>query len=354
MQQCKLCRVFFLLHSDPSLPSVVHVGSRSSELAMIQTRTIIAALQKLYPTITFDIVTMKTIGDKILDKALPKIGQTNLFTKELEVALAAKEIDMITHSLKDLPTSLPPGMTISVMYKRDKPTDALVLHPKHNGLKIDTLPKGSVIGTSSLRRIAFLKRAFPDLIFQNIRGNLNTRLRKLDEGDGDLKYDAIVLATAGLERMGWESRLSQELDTDVCMYAVGQGAIAVETRSDDDVMNKLLSPLNDLDTLICCTAERALLHTLGGGCSVPVGTYCSIDTGNFSMVFEGAVLSLDGKERVKDSITTVLPHDYKEQSISELSYIADKAGCDLAERLLGNGAGPVLAKAKKEMEADTQ
>ena len=166
---------------------------------MIQTRTIIAALQKLYPNIKFEITTMKTIGDNILDKPLPNIGQTNLFTKELEVALAAKEVDMIVHSLKDLPTTLPPGMTVSVIYKRDNPTDALVLHPKHNGLQIQTLPKGSVIGTSSLRRIAQLKRNFPDLEFKTVRGNLNTRLKKLDQSG---EYDALVLATAGLERMG--------------------------------------------------------------------------------------------------------------------------------------------------------
>lgn len=145
------------------------------------------------------ITTMKTIGDNILDKPLPNIGQTNLFTKELEVALAAKEVDMIVHSLKDLPTTLPPGMTVSVIYKRDNPTDALVLHPKHNGLQIQTLPKGSVIGTSSLRRIAQLKRNFPDLEFKTVRGNLNTRLKKLDQSG---EYDALVLATAGLERMG--------------------------------------------------------------------------------------------------------------------------------------------------------
>ena len=330
---------------------MVRVGSRSSELAMIQTRTIISALSNLYPEIKFEVITMKTIGDKILDKALPKIGQTNLFTKELEVALAAKQIDMITHSLKDLPTTLPSGMTISVIYKRDNPTDALVLHPKHKGLTIDSLPKSSVIGTSSLRRIAFLKRNYPDLLFQDVRGNLNTRLRKLDEGDGEIKYDAIVLATAGLERMGWQSRLSHELDTNVCMYAVGQGALAVETRSDDDVINKLLTPLNDPDTVVCCTAERALLRTLGGGCSVPVGTCSRIDPSDHTLVIDGAVLSLDGKDLVKDSVSSALPSNFRDLSVSELCGMADKAGCDLAERLLANGAGPVLAKAKKEMES---
>lgn len=333
-----------------TVPSVIRVGSRSSELAMIQTRTIISALSTLYPTVKFEVITMKTIGDKILDKALPKIGQTNLFTKELEIALAAKQIDMITHSLKDLPTSLPPNMMISVLYKRDSPTDAVVLHPKHKGLSIDKLPKGSVIGTSSLRRIAFLKRKYPDLNFQDIRGNLNTRLRKLDEGDGDIAYDAIVLATAGLVRMGWQNRLSHELDTSVCMYAVGQGALAVETRSDDDVINKLLSHLNDPHTVVCCTAERALLRSLGGGCSVPVGTCSTIDPVEHTLCIEGAVLSLDGQDLVKDTVKFVLPSDYKELSFSALSDIVDKVGCDLAVKLQEKGAGPVLAKAKEQME----
>ena len=318
---------------------------------MIQTRTIVAALQALYPEVKFEITTMKTIGDKILDKALPKIGQTNLFTKELEVALAANEIDMITHSLKDLPTTLPTGMTISVIYKRDKPTDALVLHPKHKGLSIETLPSGSVIGTSSLRRIAQLKQNFPSLVYRDVRGNLNTRLRKLDEGDGDIHYDALVLATAGLERMGWNERLSQELDPSKCMYAVGQGALAVESRTDDSRINQLLRPLNDTDTFITCTAERAFLRTLGGGCSVPVGIHSNLapSTGKFGMT--GAVFSLDGSEVVKDTLEVALPTDYAQQSLQDWVTFADKFGCDLAQCLLDKGAGPILEKTKQEMEA---
>lgn len=333
---------------DP-LPSVVRVGSRSSELALIQTRTITDALEKLYPQITFEIVTMKTIGDKILDKALPSIGQTNLFTKELEVALSVKEVDMITHSLKDLPTTLPPGMTISVMHKRGNSTDALVLHPKHSGLQIQTLPKEGVIGTSSLRRIAQLKRHFPDLLFKTVRGNLNTRLKKLDESG---EYDALVLATVGLERMGWHGRISQELDQSVCMYAVGQGAIAVETRSDDTAINKLLLPLNDLDTVICCTAERSFLHCLGGGCSVPVGVYSAVENG--SLRIEGAVFSLDGKEMVEDAITVRLPDGYSSLSLLDCSTFAEKVGRDLGGSVLDKGAGPILTRAKEEVQSAQQ
>ena len=326
------------------------MGSRSSELAMIQTRTIVSALQNLYPDIKFEITTMKTIGDKILDKALPKIGQTNLFTKELELALAANQIDMITHSLKDLPTSLPPGMTISVIYKRDNPTDALVLHPKHKSCTLDTLPQGCVIGTSSLRRIAQLKQNYPSLVYKDVRGNLNTRLRKLDEGDGEISYDALVLATAGLERMKWGERISQELDPAVCMYAVGQGALAVETRDDDARINKLLRPLNDPDTFITCTAERAFLHTLGGGCSVPVGVHSSLTPNTGKMRIIGAVFSLDGSEMVKDTLERDLPVNYTEQSLEDWVAFGDKFGCELAGSLLAKGAGPILEKAKREME----
>ena len=315
---------------------------------MAQSKTIMAALEKLHPEIKFEIVTMKTIGDKILDKPLPNIGQTNLFTKELELALSSNEVDMIVHSLKDLPTTLPPGMTISVIYTRDSPTDALILHPKHKGLQIHSLPRGSVIGTSSLRRVAQLKKHFPELVFKSVRGNLNTRLRKLDESG---EYDALVLATAGLQRLGWHDRISQELDHSICMYAVGQGALAVETRESDEALNKLLLPLNDPETVFCCVAEREFLHTLGGGCSVPVGVYTTIENGAFRV--EGAVFSLDGREMVKDVIVVELPRDYRSLALPECHALMEKVGCDLARLLLDKGAAPILIKAKEEVEANT-
>lgn len=328
---------------------MVRIGSRSSELAMIQTRTIMGALQALHPNLTFKVVTMKTIGDKILDTALPKIGQTNLFTKELETALAANEIDMITHSLKDLPTTLPPGMGIAVIYKRDNPTDCLVLHPKHSGLQIETLPSGSIIGTSSLRRVAQLKRNFPGFRYESVRGNLNTRLKKLDEGSGGVAYDALVLATAGLERMGWGERLSQELNKSACMYAVGQGALAVETRVDDQRINKLLAPLNDPDTYISCSAERAFLHTLEGGCSVPVGVHSTIDDSTTKcLTMEGAVFSLDGSEKVGGVESLVLPENYRDLSLTEWGEMAKTMGERLARKLLTRGAGRILEQAKKD------
>lgn len=299
---------------------------------------------------------MKTIGDKILDIALPTIGQTNLFTKELETALEANQVDMIVHSLKDLPTVLPPGMGLSVIYERDSPTDALILHPKHKGLKIETLPNGSIVGTSSLRRTAQLKRNFPGLIFQSVRGNLNTRLRKLDEGCGEggdgRKYDALVLATAGLVRMGWQERLDQELDSSVCMYAVGQGALAVETRVEDKRVNQLLFPLNHPQSFICCTAERAFLHKLEGGCSVPVGV-CSRLSPDGVLTLDGAVFSLDGKERVGGRDTCTFPEGYAQMSMMEWTRLASGIGEALAGSLLDQGAKKILEEARKEVVSVT-
>lgn len=339
-------------HDTSAGAEVIRIGSRSSELALIQAKTVQTALQDLYPLISFEIHTMKTIGDKILDTALPKIGQTNLFTKELETALETGQVDMIVHSLKDLPTTLPPGMGISVIYKRDSPTDAVVLHPRYKGLKIETLPSGSIVGTSSLRRTAQLRRNYPGLIFQSVRGNLNTRLRKLDEGCGEggdgMKYDALVLATAGLVRMGWQERLDQELDSSACMYAVGQGALAVETREEDTRVNQLLLPLNHPESFICCTAERAFLHKLEGGCSVPVGV-CSGISPDGVLTLDGAVFSLDGKKKVGGVEMHPLPKDYAQMSMIEWIRLASGVGEALAGCLLDQGAGRILKEAKEEV-----
>ena len=326
---------------------VVRVGSRSSELAMVQSRTIVGALKKLHPAVQCEITTMKTIGDKILDKPLPNIGQTNLFTKELETALAAGQIDLIVHSLKDLPTTVAPEMMISVIYKRDKASDAVVLHPRHSGKKLQELPEGSMVGTSSLRRVAQLKRTCPGLNFMSVRGNLNTRLRKLDDGE---EYDALVLATAGLERLGWHHRIDQELDSSECMYAVGQGALAVETRADDDATNALLEPLNDLESVLCCSAERSFLHTLGGGCSVPVGVFSEVRAEE--LFLEGAVFSLDGSEMIKSSANARLPAGYAEKAVGDWLSQGDQLGKELGDELLAKGASKILARAKEENEAN--
>ncbi|KAL9965121.1 hypothetical protein ACROYT_G028875 [Oculina patagonica] len=346
--------------ADPG--KIVKVGSRKSQLALIQTNVIVEELKKTFSDISFEIVSMSTVGDNVLDKALPKIGERSLFTKELEVALANKSVDLVVHSLKDLPSTLPPGMLIGAVFRRDSPYDVVVFHPKHKGSTLATLPKGSVIGTSSLRRSAQLQKAFAHLIIEDVRGNLNTRLSKLDAGD---KYDALILAAAGMERMGWAERIEQVLSADECLYAVGQGALAVEVRLDDKETIELVSKLIDNHTSLCCAAERNFLRTLEGGCSVPIGVTSSLD-GN-QMTITGAVFSLDGKECIKETVTGILPDPavqdggcphavltessiYVPEGLRDALVAAEKLGDQLARALIDKGAVEVLRKAREEKD----
>lgn len=341
----------------------IKVGSRKSQLALIQTKHVIKKLEDLYPTKKFEIVTMMTIGDQILDKPLPKIGEKSLFTKELETALELGSVDFLVHSLKDMPTDLPEGMVIGAVLEREDPRDVVITNSKHKGKTLRTLPKGSVIGTSSLRRTAQLQRNYPELEVKNIRGNLNTRLRKLDE---DNQYDAIVLAKAGVDRMGWSEKISQILDTDDMMYAVGQGALAVECREGDVETLAMLDAISDAQTLVRIVAERCFLNKLGGGCSAPVAV-CSHAQAR-TLRLSGAVWSLDGSQTVKHSATCTLSNDedddepprkcqHKEQRLycglstkslspEDLSS-AEKVGCDLASILIKQGALDIMNEAKK-------
>ncbi|XP_071484156.1 porphobilinogen deaminase-like [Diadema antillarum] len=384
---------------------VVRIGSRKSELAMIQTNLVVESLQKIHPDIEFKIVTMETIGDRIQDKPLSSIGESNLFTKELEKALALNEVDMIVHSLKDMPTRLPTDMAIGAISEREDPHDALVLHKKHTGVSIETLPEGSVIGTSSVRRVAQLKRKFPHLVFKRccilslhrllraveaikiqyakdsqilcqvgkhkhpiymaVRGNLNTRLRKLDE---DKVYDGLILAVAGLLRMGWEHRISQILSPEICKYSVSQGALGVEIKTRNRHMQQVLSSLNHPQTLLRCVAERALLKTLEGGCSAPVAVHTDVNDGE--LMLTAAVLSLDGSELREEKMTVKLPqdltqeHSFDSESNAESQLYssvvaprisqhamqeAEALGIRLAKALFDKGAGPILQAAKDEI-----
>ena len=326
--------------------TVVKVGSRSSELAMVQTKSVVAALEKAHPSVKFVIITMETIGDKVQDRALQKIGETNLFTKELEKALAVGEVDLLVHSLKDVPTTLPEGMILAAICKREDPSDAVVLHPKWQGKTLKDLPVGSVIGTSSLRRIAQLRSNHQGFEFTTVRGNLNTRLRKLDNED---KYDALVLATAGLERLGWTHRISHHLDKSECMYAVGQGALTVETRSDDTQIISLVECLNDKPTLVLCSVERACLFSLGGGCSVPVGVESTYDPTNGTISVECVVCSLDGSKRVFHSIEKPLSN-LMGLSLEECRSTGEALGAELGKCLMSKGADTILADIKQVLE----
>ncbi|KAK7156422.1 hypothetical protein R3I94_006473 [Phoxinus phoxinus] len=353
-----------LQDGDGRVSRVIRVGTRKSQLARIQTDSIVEKLKGLHPDVNFEIVAMSTTGDKILDTALSKIGEKSLFTKELENALEKNEVDLVVHSLKDLPTVLPVGFTIGAVLKRENPHDAVVLHPKNKGKRLDALVNKSVIGTSSLRRAAQLKKRFPHLEFKDIRGNLNTRLKKLDEKDD---FSAIVLAAAGLRRMGWENRISQILGPEDCMYAVGQGALAVEVRARDRDILEMVSVLNDSDTVLSCIAERAFLKHLEGGCSVPVAVYTEVK--NSQVYMTGAVFSLDGSDSLKETMQTSISSDNQTEEQEKVDEkvqrvgitalkvsgaaqdAAVKLGVDLGNLLLSKGAKEILTVARQLNDA---
>lgn len=301
----------------------IRIGSRKSQLALIQTYWVQEQLKKSFPDISFDVHTMSTQGDKILDVALAKIGDKGLFTKELEVGMVNQEIDFAVHSLKDLPTRLPEGLVLAAITERENPADALVVHEKHKDKQIDTLPEGAVIGTSSLRRLAQLRHHFPHLTFKDVRGNLNTRMAKLDAGE----YDALILAVAGLERLGMGDRIHQSLPKEISLHAVGQGALGIECREDDSELISLLKAIEHPQTRDRCLAERAFLRELEGGCQVPIGVNTEINGDNLTLT--GIVASVDGQKFVQDTVTG------KAQD-------AEQLGEELAHLLRTQGAQEIL------------
>ena len=261
------------------------IGSRGSQLALWQAHWIQGRLEELGEQSRIEII--KTTGDKITDVALSRVGSKGLFTKEIEEALLAGSIDIAVHSLKDMPTDLPAGLTLAAVPEREDPRDALV------GVALEDLKPGARVGTGSLRRTAQLRHRRPDLEIEDIRGNLDTRLRKLDEG----RYDAIVLASAGLRRLGWENRITELLNPSIMCPAVGQGALAVETRDDSGAAFQIASRLEHAESRARVTAERAVLAALGGGCQAPIGSHAYVDGGNLIII--GVVVSPDGLQRVR-------------------------------------------------------
>ncbi|KAJ3415757.1 hypothetical protein HDV05_004221 [Chytridiales sp. JEL 0842] len=320
----------------------VTIGSRESQLAMVQTHFVRDTLQTHYPNLTYPINGMTTTGDQVLDVALNKVGTKSLFTKELEVALMDKSVDIVVHSLKDLPTVLPQGLKIGAIMERENPADAVVMSWKNQGKKLADLPKGSVVGTSSVRRTAQLKRRYPHLLFQDVRGNLNTRIKKLDADDSP--YSAIILAYAGLTRLGWDQRISEILPMDTFYYAVGQGALAVECREEDTSILKLLQSLEHEETTLRCLAERALMRKLEGGCSVPLAVCSDLvkDGEKYTLRLRASVCSLDGTEEVRDELSTSFV--VGDQSAGRNA--ASALGAQLGETMLGKGAAAILARIK--------
>ncbi|MCH4903787.1 hydroxymethylbilane synthase [Cylindrospermopsis raciborskii CHAB3438] len=309
--------------SVSSASRIIRIGSRKSELALVQTYWVQEQLQKSYPDIDFQVHTMSTQGDKILDVALAKIGDKGLFTKELELGMINQEIDFAVHSLKDLPTNLPEGLTLAAITERENPADAVVFHQNHLGQTLATLPPGSVIGTSSLRRLAQLRHKFSHFTFKDVRGNLNTRMTKLDAGE----YDALILAVAGLERLNMHHRIHEILPPDISLHAVGQGALGIECRENDLELITILKAIEHPQTRDRCLAERSFLRSLEGGCQVPIGVNTEID--GETLTLTGIVASVNGENLVKNTITGAATD-------------AEKLGTQLANILREQGATEIL------------
>ncbi|MEP0920982.1 hydroxymethylbilane synthase [Leptolyngbya sp. ST-U4] len=316
-----------------SLPRSIRIGSRKSQLALVQTHWVQAELQRLFSDRNFEVHTMSTQGDKILDVALSKIGDKGLFTKELEVGMLNGDIDFAVHSLKDLPTRLPEGLMLGCVTEREDPADALVVHEKFKDKQLDTLPEGTVVGTSSLRRLAQLRHHYPHLAFKDIRGNLNTRLQKLDSGE----FDAIILAVAGLRRLGMGDRVHQVISSEVSLHAVGQGALGIECRTNDPEILNLLKLLQHQPTAYRCYAERAFLRELEGGCQVPIGVNTTLN--GDSLTLTGMVASVDGQRLIKDTVTGAVTD-------------AEAIGIQLAHKLRDQGATEILQQIFAEVRPE--
>jgi len=298
------------------------IGSRGSQLALWQANWVKSKLECFHSDLDINIRVITTSGDKIQDVPLAKIGGKGLFVKEIEEALMAKEIDLAVHSMKDVPMEFPAELGVSVITKRESPLDALI---SKNGDTLANLPQGASIGTSSLRRSSQLLKYRVDFEIHPLRGNVDTRLRKVKEG----KYDAIILASAGLNRLGWASNITEEISDEVLLPAMGQGALGIETRVDDATTYGFISVLNHEQTNYAVTSERSLVGRLDGGCQVPIGAYAKIEDNLITL--KGLVASLDGE---------II---YRSTNIGPVND-AIKIGRDLGSKLLKMGANEILEK----------
>jgi hydroxymethylbilane synthase len=302
------------------MPSELRIGTRGSQLALFQAHWVKDQLVRTHPELKITLIKIKTTGDKIQDAPLAKIGGKGLFVKEIEGALIQRKIDLAVHSIKDVPTEFPKGLHLSVITKREDPRDVFI---SRNGRTLKDLPRGAKIGTSSLRRQAQLLHFRSDFELIPLRGNLDTRLRKLKTMD----LDAIVLALAGVKRLGLEERISEIIPTDISLPAIGQGALGIETRTDDEGVEDQVRILNDRDSSIAITAERAFLKKLEGGCQVPIAALAR-KVGS-TLQIDGLVGTIDGKRLIRHHL---------EGPIEE----AESLGTQLAEILLVKGAKEIL------------
>ncbi len=302
------------------MSNTIRIATRKSPLAMWQAEHVADALRSAHPGLEVEILGMSTQGDKILDTPLAKIGGKGLFVKELEARMLEGDADIAVHSMKDVPVDLPDGLHLAVTMAREDPRDAFV---SNDYAALDELPEGAVVGTSSLRRQCQLADRRPDLEIKSLRGNVNTRLRKLDEGE----YDAVILAAAGLIRLGFGARIRNPIDPADSLPAIGQGAVGIECRSDDPRVNELLAPLHHADTATRVQAERAMNARLEGGCQVPIGGHAVLE--DDQLWLRGLVGTVDGNEIIRGEI-----RGPREE--------ATRLGTALAEELLEHGAARIL------------
>jgi hydroxymethylbilane synthase len=299
------------------------IGSRGSRLALWQAEFVKQALNVQHPDVEFSIEVIKTTGDEMKTAPLAIIGGKGVFTKEIDEALWERRIDLAVHSLKDLPTVIPDGLALAAITVREDARDALIVRDTTSRASLESLAEGAVVGTSSPRRLAQLRFRRSDLHVAELRGNVDTRLRKLDEGD----YDAVILAAAGLKRLGLEDRISALIPTATMLPAVGQGALAIETRANDEPAFRLVQSLNDPATHVCCSAERAVLRQLGGGCQLPIAAYCVLS--GEELTLDALVASTNGTQIIRGQI-------------SGAKNDAAVLGTELARRLIQQGAARFL------------
>ncbi len=307
------------------------IGSRASKLAMIQSNWTKSTLESTFPDVEVVIKNISTKGDRITDAPLSRLGGVGLFTKELENALLSNEIDLAVHSAKDMPAELPDGLTLGAITKREDPSDVLI---SKNNVRLDQLPDKAVIGTSSLRRQAQLKAKLPGIVISDLRGNLDTRVKKIQNGE----FDGIIVANAGLIRMGYDDVERQVIPYDYMLPAVGQGALAIEIRQGDERIAPMILTLNHAETNSGVSAERALLGKLHGGCQTPIGASGKVDGDKLRLTAMAS--SLDGTRMIRDEI---------EGAVED----AEKLGIELAERILSNGGDKILQEIRDSLANQT-
>lgn len=300
--------------------TTIRIGTRKSQLALWQAEFVRNQLRRFHPGLAVELVTMNTEGDRILDRTLAKIGGKGLFTQELEQGLSERRIDLAVHSMKDVTVSLPEGLHIASICEREDPRDAFV---SNTYADLASLPPGARVGTASLRRQSQLRHAYPQLQLNDLRGNVNTRLARLDAGE----FDAIILAAAGLRRLDFGARIRAYLDIDSSLPAVGQGAVGIECRADDSAINRLVAPLNHAPTHLCLRAERAMNAHLQGGCQVPIGGFAELHADVLHM--RGFVGAPDGSRVLRAEMRG---------SVQQ----AERIGISVASELLAQGAQDLL------------